>query len=166
MVAMMYTWPPAVAVAAAVVSASTAACTPGPPNGSTAGEPPDGSEASASEPADTGTPSPSPTGPCAEGVCEIEVAVGDTVALPREFGLGPIEVTAIADDAVEMAAPLTGSGYSISGCSGGGGVTSQGGGGVGLSCGLGTVATVNDAMTLEVVEIGDDSAVLRIEPAA
>ncbi|WP_017625376.1 hypothetical protein [Nocardiopsis chromatogenes] len=99
-------------------------------------------------------------------MCEIEVAVGDTVALPREFGLGPIEVTAIADDAVEMAAPLTGSGYSISGCSGGGGVTSQGGGGVGLSCGLGTVATVNDAMTLEVVEIGDDSAVLRIEPAA
>ncbi|MDA2809791.1 hypothetical protein O4J56_03990 [Nocardiopsis sp. RSe5-2] len=157
--------PSAVAVVAAVVFAATAACSPDQPAGSSAEEPTDGSQASASSPEDAAAPSPSPTGPCAEGTCEIEVSEGDTVAVPQEFGLGPIEVTAVADDAVEMAAPLTGSGYSISGCSGGGGVTSQGGGGVSLSCEPGTVATVNDAMTLEVVEVGDGTAVLRIEPA-
>jgi len=91
--------------------------------------------------------------------------VGDVVAVPERYGLGPIEITGITAAAVEMVAPLTGSGYSISGCSGGGGVSSQGGGGVGMSCGVGTVATVNDVMSLEVVRIGDAVAVLRIEPA-
>jgi hypothetical protein len=43
-------------------------------------------------------------------------------------------------------------------------VSSEGGGGVGLSCGKGTAATINDAMSLEVVEILDTAAVLRIEP--
>lgn len=42
---------------------------------------------------------------------------------------------------------------------------SQGGGGVGMSCGVGTVATVNDAMSLEAARIGDTVAALRIEPA-
>ncbi|MEO3884637.1 hypothetical protein [Nonomuraea sp. B5E05] len=110
-------------------------------------------------------PSPSPTGPCADGTCEIKVAVGDVVTVPEKYGLGPIEVTAITGGAVEMFAPLTGSGYSISGCSGGGGVSSEGGGGVRLSCDQGTVATINDAMSLEVAEILDTAAVLRIEPA-
>ncbi|MGW0826498.1 hypothetical protein [Streptomyces sp. NPDC002845] len=87
------------------------------------------------------------------------------MTVPETYGLGPIEVTAITGGAVEMVAPLTGSGYSVSGCSGGGGVSSEGGGGVGLSCGEGTVATINDAMSLEVVEILDTAAVLRIEPA-
>ncbi|MDG4791384.1 hypothetical protein O7626_36750 [Micromonospora sp. WMMD1102] len=91
--------------------------------------------------------------------------MGDVVAVPERYGLGPIEVTAITAAEVEMVAPLTGSGYSVSGCSGGGGVTSQGGGGVRLSCKVGTVATVNDVMSLEVVKIGDTVAVLRIEPA-
>lgn len=91
--------------------------------------------------------------------------MGDVVAVPERYGLGPIEVTAITAAAVEMVAPLTGSGYSVSGCSGGGGVSSQGGGGVGMSCEVGTVATINDVMSLEVVEIGDTVAVLRIEPA-
>ncbi|TDB70160.1 hypothetical protein [Micromonospora sp. KC721] len=91
--------------------------------------------------------------------------MGDVVAVPERYGLGPIEVTAITGAAVEMVAPLTGSGYSVSGCSGGGGVSSQGGGGVGMSCKVGTVATINDVMSLEVVEIGDTTAVLRIEPA-
>lgn len=153
------------AVVATAALAATAACSPDAPDAPSAEEPPDGSGASASDPADAAAPSPSPTGPCAQGTCEIEVSEGDTVDVPEDFGLGPIEVTAVADDAVEMTAPLTGPGYGISGCSGGGGVTSQGGGGVSLSCGLGTVATVNDAMTLEVVEIGDGAAVLRIEPA-
>ena len=56
------------------------------------------------------TPSPSATGPCADGTCEVEVAVGDVVTVPETYGLGPIEVTAITVRAVEMAAPLTGSG--------------------------------------------------------
>ncbi|MEV6149735.1 hypothetical protein AB0L53_05275 [Nonomuraea sp. NPDC052129] len=80
------------------------------------------------------------------------------------YGLGPIEVTAITGGAVEMVAPLTGSGYSISGCNGGGIVSSEGGG-VRLSCDQGTVATINDAMTLKVVKIRDTVALLRIEPA-
>ena len=91
--------------------------------------------------------------------------MGDVVSVPESYGLGPIEVTAITGGAVEMVAPLTGSGYSVSGCSGGGGVSSEDGGGVGLSCDEGTVATLNDAMKLEVVDILDSAAVLRIEPA-
>jgi len=90
--------------------------------------------------------------------------VGDVVAVPQRYGLGPIEVTAITAAAVEMVAPLTGSGYSVSGCSGGGGVSSQGGGGVRMSCRVGIVATINDVMRLEVVEIRATTAVLRIGP--
>lgn len=90
--------------------------------------------------------------------------MGDVVTVPETYGLGPIEVTAITGGTVEMAAPLTGSGYGVSGCSGGGGVSSQGGG-IGLSCEEGTVATINDAMSLEVVETLDTAAVIRIEPA-
>ncbi|MEU2270280.1 hypothetical protein ABZ568_28515 [Streptomyces olindensis] len=116
-------------------------------------------------PTETARPSPSPTGPCADGTCETEVAVGDVVTVPARYGLGPIEVTAITGEGVEMAAPLTGPGYSVSGCSGGGGVSSAGGGGVELRCDRGTVATINDAMSLEIVEIRDTAAVLRIEPA-
>jgi hypothetical protein len=85
--------------------------------------------------------------------------------VPETYGLGPIKVTAVTDDAVEMVAPLTGPGYSVSGCSGGGSVSSDGGGGVRLSCDQGTVATVNDAMSLKVVKIRDSSAVLRIGSA-
>jgi hypothetical protein len=101
----------------------------------------------------------------ANGTCQIEVTVGDVVAVPEGYGLGPIEITAITAAAVEMFAPLTGSGYSISGCSGGGGVSSQGGGGVRMSCKAGTVATINDVMKLEIVEIGATTAILRIKPA-
>ncbi|WP_189845443.1 hypothetical protein [Streptomyces umbrinus] len=91
--------------------------------------------------------------------------MGDVVTVPEKYGLGPIEVTAITGGEVEMVAPLTGSGYSVSGCSGGGGVSSKGSGGVGLSCGEGPAATINDAMSLKVVEIRDAGAVLRIEPS-
>ncbi|MBE1878443.1 hypothetical protein [Myceligenerans pegani] len=91
--------------------------------------------------------------------------MGDVVTVPEPYGLGPIEVTAIAGGAVELAAPVTGSGYSVSGCSGGGGVSTNGGGGVRLSCGRGPAATINDAMSLKVVEIRDTAAVLRIGPA-
>jgi hypothetical protein len=151
-----------VAVVVAVVFAAVTSCSADSSDGS-------GSESSASDgtptPTQAATPSPSPTGPCADGTCQIEVAVGDVVAVPERYGLGPIEVTAITAAAVEMVAPLTGSGYSVSGCSGGGGVSSQGGGGVGMSCKVGTVATINDVMSLEVVEIGNTVAVLRIEPA-
>lgn len=90
--------------------------------------------------------------------------MGDGVTVPEKYGLGPIEVTAITGGEVEMAAPLTGSGYSVSGCSGGGGVSSEGSGGVRLSCGEGPAATINDAMSLKVVKILDTTAVLRIEP--
>ncbi|WP_173265614.1 hypothetical protein [Streptomyces pacificus] len=90
--------------------------------------------------------------------------MGDVVTVPETYGLGPIKVTAITGSRVEMAAPLTGSGYSVSGSSGGGGVSSEGGGGVELSCAEGPAATINDAMSLQVVEIRDTAAVLRIEP--
>ncbi|MBB4789276.1 hypothetical protein [Streptomyces rapamycinicus] len=87
------------------------------------------------------------------------------MTVPEKYGLGRIKVTAITGDEVEMAAQLTGSGFSVSGCSGGGGVSSEGGGGVGLSCGEGPAATINDHMSLKVVKIHDATAVLRIEPA-
>ncbi|MEU9189554.1 hypothetical protein AB0D14_34435 [Streptomyces sp. NPDC048484] len=124
-----------------------------------------GSRSPALDRTETATPSPTPTGPCADGTCEIEVTAGDVVTVPEKYGLGPIEVKAITGDRVEMVAPLTGSGFSVSGCAGGGGVSSEGGGGVGLSCGQGPAATINDAMSLQVVEILDTAAVLRIEPA-
>lgn len=91
--------------------------------------------------------------------------MGDVVTVPERYGLGPIRVTAIADGKVGMAAQVTGSGYSVSGCSGGGGVSSEGEGGVGFSCGEGPAATINNAMSLKVVDIRDTAAVLDIEPA-
>ena len=91
--------------------------------------------------------------------------MGDVVTVPEKYGLGPIEVMAITGSEVRMVAPLTGSGYSVSGCSGGGGVSSKGSGGVGFNCGEGSAATINNAMSLKVVEILDTAAVLRIEPA-
>ncbi|MGC9540012.1 hypothetical protein [Streptomyces sp. UG1] len=87
------------------------------------------------------------------------------MTVPETYGLGPIEVTAITGGRVEMAALLTGSGVSVSGCAGGSSVSSKGGGGVRLSCGEGPAATINDAMSLQVVEILDTAAVLRIKPA-
>ncbi|MGA5314052.1 hypothetical protein ACPCTK_08005 [Streptomyces pseudogriseolus] len=114
----------------------------------------------------TSSPSPSPTGPCADGSCEITVGAGDVVEVPAAYGLGPIEVTAVDGDEVEMTAPVPGSGYSIAGCSGGGGVTSQGGGAVRIRCGVGPAATLNDAMRLTVVEVRGKNAVLRIAPVS
>ncbi|WP_253872258.1 hypothetical protein [Promicromonospora umidemergens] len=158
------------AVVAVVLLAALTSCSPGSADGSPAEDRPSGSgsespaSASSPTPTETATPSPSPTGPCADGTCELEVAVGDVVTVPETYGLGPIEVTAITSEGVGLAAPLTGSGYSVSGCSGGGGVSSAGGGGVGLTCSEGPAATINDAMSLEVVEIRGPAAVLRIEP--
>ncbi|MFI0502680.1 hypothetical protein ACH3WN_07400 [Streptomyces albogriseolus] len=86
--------------------------------------------------------------------------------VPATYGLGPIEVTAVGGGEVEMVAPVHGSGYSIVGCSGGGSVTSQGGGGVRLRCGEGPAATLNDAMRLTVVEVRGATAVLRVAPAS
>lgn len=110
-------------------------------------------------------PSPSPAGPCADGTCEVKVAVGDVVTVPEAYGLGPIEVTAVNGDSVELVAPLTGSGFGVAGCSGGGGTSSNGGGGVTMKCGVGPAATINDAMSLTVAEIRRTVAVLRIGPA-
>ncbi|MFF3485541.1 hypothetical protein ACFYXC_20060 [Streptomyces sp. NPDC002701] len=87
------------------------------------------------------------------------------MTVPEKYGLGPIEVVAITKGEVKLVAPLTGSGYSVSGCSGGGGVSSDGNGGVGFSCGEGPAATINNAMSLKVVEILGTAAVLHIEPA-
>ncbi|MFC9827240.1 hypothetical protein ACFVI5_07625 [Streptomyces albogriseolus] len=75
-------------------------------------------------------------------------------------------MTAVVGDEVEMVAPVHGSGYSIAGCSGGGSVTSRGGGGVRLRCGEGPAATLNDAMRLTVVEVRGTTAVLRVAPAS
>ncbi|WP_226961451.1 MULTISPECIES: hypothetical protein [Streptomyces] len=122
-----------------------------------------GDEPTAEE--ETATPPPTPDGPCGDGSCEIEVTAGDVVNVPPDYGLGPIEVTAITEDGVELAAPLTGSGFGVAGCSGGGGVSTAGGSGIGLRCGVGPPATINDVMSLEVVEVDGASAVLRIEPA-
>ncbi|GAA1707764.1 hypothetical protein GCM10009680_55690 [Streptomyces yatensis] len=156
----------ALAVVAAVVFAALTSCSPGTSDGSPAEGRPSGSgSGSPPTPTESATPSPSPTGPCADGTCEIEVAAGDVVTVPATYGLGRIKVTAITGGEVEMVAQLTGSGFSVSGCSGGGGVSSEGGGGVGLSCGEGPAATINDAMSLEVVKIHGTAAVLRIKPA-
>lgn len=143
--------------------AALTACSSDSSDNSTAADTPTPTPTTSATP--TPTPSsPGPTGPCADGTCEVEVEVGDKVNVPDTYGLGPIEVRAISDGTVEMTAPLTGSGYSISGCSGGGGVSSAGGGGVGMSCDKGTVATINDVMSLEVVKTTGTTAVLRIEP--
>ncbi len=91
--------------------------------------------------------------------------MGDILAVPETYGLGPMTVEAITGESVELSAPLTGSGYSISGCSGGGGTSSHGGGGVRLKCDRGTVATINKAMTLEVLKTKATAAVLRIAPS-
>lgn len=178
---------PAAVVVAVVACAALASCSSDsdsdPEGGSGSGSGGAGAESSASETDEDGAGAPEeetgdgdgegdgeeaappPSGPCAEGSCEVEVVVGDVLEVPESYGLGPIEVTGIAGDTVDMVAPVTGSGFSLAGCSGGGGVTSHGGGGVGMSCDVGTAATVNDAMGLEVVEITGDGAVLRIEPA-
>ncbi|MFG2456139.1 hypothetical protein ACGFWE_03555 [Streptomyces sp. NPDC048523] len=87
------------------------------------------------------------------------------MSVPEAYGLGPIKVTAIAGGKVDMVARLTGSGYSVSGCSGGGSVSSAGGGGVTFSCEEGPAATINNAMSLKVVDVLDAAAVLRIDPA-
>jgi len=151
-----------VAVVVAVVFAALTSCSADSSDRS-------GSETSASDSTPTptlaATPSPSPTGPCANGTCQIQVAVGDLVAVPERYGLGPIKVAAITATDVEMVAPLTGTSYSVSGCAGGGTTSSQGGG-IGVRCKVGNVATINDAMNLEVVKIGATVAVLRIKPAA
>ncbi|MEW2187883.1 hypothetical protein AB0900_31830 [Streptomyces cellulosae] len=150
------------AVAAAVLC--LASCSSGGGGGGGKNPSASGRDASASTSA-SGTPSPSPTGPCADGTCEVTVGVGDVLEVPASYGLGPIEVTAVGGDDVEMVAPLHGSGYSIAGCSGGGSVTSQGGGGVRLRCGTGPAATLNDVMRLTVVEVNGKTAVIRIAPA-
>ncbi|MEW1602354.1 hypothetical protein [Streptomyces sp. NPDC093808] len=154
--------------AVAVVLLSVASCASGDDGGGSGEDRPtsgaDARTSTSSSP--TPPPSPSPTGPCADGSCEITVGAGDVVEVPGTYGLGPIEVTAVAGDEVEMIAPVHGSGYSIAGCSGGGGVTSHGGGGVRLRCGEGPAATLNDVMSLEVVEVRGRTAVLRIAPAS
>jgi hypothetical protein len=50
-------------------------------------------------PTQAATPSPAPTGPCADGTCQIEVAVGDVVTVAERYGLGPmsLEVVEIGD---------------------------------------------------------------------
>nr|WP_246620242.1 hypothetical protein [Streptomyces corallincola] len=98
-------------------------------------------------------------------MCEIKVGVGDVVTVPKTYGLGPIKVTAITGVRVEMVASLTGSDASISGCSGGSAVSSGGGGGVTLMCDKGPAATINDTMSLQIVEVHDKVATLRIKPA-
>ncbi|WP_241911193.1 hypothetical protein [Streptomyces sp. DH-12] len=156
--------------AVAVVLLSVASCASGDDGGGSGEDRPtsgaDARTSTSSSPTPPPSPSPSPTGPCADGSCEITVGAGDVVEVPGTYGLGPIEVTAVAGDEVEMVAPVHGSGYSIAGCSGGGGVTSHGGGGVRLRCGEGPAATLNDVMSLEVVEVRGRTAVLRIAPAS
>ncbi|MEU1854341.1 hypothetical protein ABZ499_35145 [Streptomyces sp. NPDC019990] len=87
------------------------------------------------------------------------------MTVPARYGLGSIKVTSIAGGKVDMFAQLTGSGYSVSGCSGGGGVSSAGEGGVGFSCREGPAATINNAISLKGVDILEAAAVLRIKPA-
>ncbi|MER7175120.1 hypothetical protein [Streptomyces mesophilus] len=157
------------ALAVAVVLAGAQACSSGSSGSSDANGSSKGSRSETSPSTAPSSPpakaKPSPTGPCADGTCEVEVAVGDILAVPETYGLGPMTVKAITGESVELTAPLTGSGYSISGCSGGGVTSSHGGGGVSLKCDRGTVATVNKAMTLEVLRTKASAAVLRIEPA-
>lgn len=153
------------AVAAAVLS--LASCSSGDGDDGRARRTAGGGDTSASStPTPSASPSPSPTGPCVDGSCEVTVGAGDVVEVPASYGLGPIEVTAVGGDDVEMVAPVHGSGYSVAGCSGGVSVTSQGGGGVRLRCGTGPAATVNDVMRLTVVEVRGKTAVLRIAPAS
>lgn len=87
------------------------------------------------------------------------------MTVPDRYGLGPMKVTAIADGKVTMVSKVTGSGYSVSGCSGGGAVSSEGEGAVSFTCGTGPAATINDAMSLTVVDVRDGAALLSIKPA-
>src|SRR3569833_4488620 len=114
-----------VTVVAACVVAVLTSCSSDSSDGSSAdqGRADASGSRTASVPSKTATPSPSPTGPCADGHCEGTVAVGDTVVVPEKYGLGPIEVTAIGDERVDMAVVLFGLGFCVVGCSGGGGVS-------------------------------------------
>lgn len=161
------------AVAIAVMFAALTACSSGSspaPAAPIGGQAAGGSGSAASPPTDTAAstdtaaPAPSLTGPCADGTCEIKVTAGDAVVVPERYGLGPIEVKAIRRDSVEMVAPVTGMGFSISNCDGGGTVVSGGGGGVRMDCAKGITATINDAMSLQVLRITGDTAIIRIEP--
>ncbi|MFG1694658.1 hypothetical protein [Nonomuraea sp. NPDC049309] len=165
------------AVAVAVVLAALTACSSESPAAVPAGGQAGGSGSAVSPAADTASPvgaaaladaaapTPALTGPCADGTCEIEVTAGDVVTVPERYGLGPIDVKAIRQESVEMVAPVTGMGFSIANCDGGGTVVSGGGGGVLMDCAKGVTATINDAMSLEVLKIDGDTAVVRIEPA-
>ena len=150
---------------ALVVAALLASCSAADSSGSGSESPAASKSAAESKsPTESDEPSKPLDESCGDGACEIEVAEGDTVKVPKKYGLGPIDVTRVTDDEVTMEAPLTGSSFGVSGCSGGGGTT-VGGGGVSINCGEGSSTTVNDAMLLTIVEIRDAAAVVRIEPA-
>lgn len=87
------------------------------------------------------------------------------MTVPARYGFGPIKVTSIAGGKVDMVTQLTGSSYSVSGRFIGGGVSSAGEGGVGFSCSEGPAATINNTMSLKVVDVLETAAVLRIKPA-
>jgi hypothetical protein len=168
---MMRRGTPSAAVAVAVAACAFAAltsCSSNPSNGPALEAKPSSPPTTTSpqqSPTHSPKPTPTPSGPCGDGRCDIKVAVGDVLTLPPTYGLGPVKVTAIGGGKVDMTAPVTGSGYSISGCSGGGSVSSDGGGAVSFSCAEGPAATINEAMTLKVTRITPRSATLTINPA-
>ncbi|MGP4112162.1 hypothetical protein ACTWP5_14750 [Streptomyces sp. 4N509B] len=128
-------------------------------------------------PTPTPTPSPTPTLPepadgengdaCADGTCEVRVTEGATLPVPQSYGLGPIEVTGVTEDVVELFGPMTQARYaSDGGCSMSiTGPTATSPGFLALSCPAGNTGIVNEAMSVEVVGVLDGAAVLRIEPA-
>lgn len=103
---------------------------------------------------------------CADGTCEVRVSAEASVPVPDRFGLGPLTVTAISGGTVMLFAPLTQSDFS----SDGGCEASFTGPGADssayaqMTCGRGAKAVVNQ-MRLQVVDVRDGAAILRIRPA-
>jgi hypothetical protein len=100
---------------------------------------------------------------CRDGRCEVRVSARARVPLPARTGLGSVEVIAVDATAVTMVIPLIGSNFdSDGGCSPF--ITGPAAGSSGfvtLSCAAGDRGVLNK-VTLEVPEIADGSAVLRV----
>jgi hypothetical protein len=103
---------------------------------------------------------------CADGTCEIRVRGPVTVPLPARFGVGPLKVTAIKAQTVNMVIALRQSEFSSDGgCSAIiTGPAPNAGGHVDLTCHANEKTVVNK-MKLEVEGIADKAAIIRIRPA-
>ncbi|MGW6903064.1 hypothetical protein [Streptomyces sp. NPDC054940] len=126
-----------------------------------------------SAPRSTAPPSTPPTAAdgtrysaCADGTCEVRVTKEATVPVPERFGLGPVMVSAISGGTVMLFAPLTQSEFSSDGgCEASfTGPAADSSAFAQMTCDRGAKAVVNQ-MGLQVVDVTDGAAILRIRPA-